>query len=88
MTSVHMRNKKKRRSLDHVADVSRVPDKPPTPPTAGLDLFNFMQSFGGVQNVGPNHLLVPSNVLDAWYARLSHRLRRDPEFLTRNRDKV
>ncbi|PSC73963.1 OPI10-like protein isoform B [Micractinium conductrix] len=32
--------------------------------------------------------LVPSNVLDHWYTRLSNRLRRDPDFLTRNRDAV
>ncbi|KAL6780223.1 hypothetical protein ACKKBF_B13975 [Auxenochlorella protothecoides x Auxenochlorella symbiontica] len=54
----------------------------------GLDLFNFMQSFGGVQNVGSNNLLVPMNVLDAWYQRLERRLRKDPDFLTRQRDKV
>lgn len=51
----------------------------------GLDLFNFMQSFGGVQNVGGNHLLVPTNVLDAWFNRLSNKLERDPDFLTRSK---
>lgn len=54
----------------------------------GLDLFNFMQSFGGVQNVGGNNILVPVNVLDAWYQRLERRLRRDPDFLTRQKDKI
>ncbi|KAL4421725.1 hypothetical protein ABPG77_002341 [Micractinium sp. CCAP 211/92] len=54
----------------------------------GLDLFNFMQSFGGVQAVGGDKLLVPSNVLDHWYQRLSNRLRRDPDFLTRRKDAV
>ena len=47
-----------------------------------------MQSFGGVQNVGGDKLLVPSNVLDHWFLRLSNRLRRDPDFLTRRREPV
>ncbi|KAL4858716.1 Protein Hikeshi [Chlorella vulgaris] len=54
----------------------------------GLDLFNFMQSFGGVQAVGGDKLLVPANILDHWYARLSNRLRRDPDWLTRQRDAI
>jgi protein Hikeshi len=49
----------------------------------GLDLFNYMQSFGGVHSVGSDKLLVPANVLDQWFARLSYKLRRDPDFLTR-----
>lgn len=52
----------------------------------GMDLFNFMQSFGGVSSVGPDKLLVPANVLDQWFNRISNRLRRDPDFLTRNKD--
>ncbi|KDD76521.1 hypothetical protein H632_c196p2 [Helicosporidium sp. ATCC 50920] len=54
----------------------------------GLDLFNFMQSFGGVQNVGSNQLLVPANVLDAWYQRLERKLQLDPDCLTRLQDVV
>ncbi|GAB4819785.1 hypothetical protein N2152v2_006831 [Parachlorella kessleri] len=54
----------------------------------GLDLFNFMQSFGGVAQVGGDQLLVPSNILNRWYERLSTRLRKDPDYLTRQRDKV
>lgn len=54
----------------------------------GLDLFNFMQSFGDVSTVGPDKLLVPANVLDQWYNRISSRLRRDPDFLTRQKDIV
>lgn len=54
----------------------------------GLDLFNFMQSFGGVQNVGGNHLLVPTNVLDDWFRRLSNKLEKDPDFLTRSKELV
>jgi hypothetical protein len=47
-----------------------------------------LQSFGGVQAVGGDKLLVPANILDHWYQRLSNRLRRDPDFLTRRRDAV
>ena len=54
----------------------------------GMDLFQYMQSFGGVGSVGPDKLLVPANVLDQWYNRIESRLRRDPEFLTRQRDTV
>lgn len=54
----------------------------------GLDLFNFMQSFGGVSQVGGDKLLVPANILDRWYERLSTRLRKDPDFLTRQKDRV
>jgi Protein of unknown function (DUF775) len=54
----------------------------------GLDLFTFMQSFGGVQQVGADQLLVPSNILDRWFQRLSSKLARDPDFLTRQRDKI
>jgi len=54
----------------------------------GLDLFNFLQSFGDVSTAGPDKLLVPANVLDQWYNRISSRLRRDPDFLTRQKDVV
>ena len=54
----------------------------------GLDLFQYMQSFGGVQAVGADKLLVPANVLDCWYQRLSNRLRRDPDWLTRHKEAV
>ncbi|EFN55405.1 hypothetical protein CHLNCDRAFT_134521 [Chlorella variabilis] len=54
----------------------------------GLDLFNFMQSFGGVQSVGGDKLLVPANILDHWYQRLSNRLRRDPDWLTRQQQPI
>lgn len=54
----------------------------------GLDLFNFMQSFGGVQQVPNGYLLVPENVLDKWFVRLSNKLSRDPDFLTRQKDQI
>lgn len=38
--------------------------------------------------VGSDQLLVPANILNRWYERLSNRLRKDPDFLTRQRDKV
>ncbi len=47
-----------------------------------------MQSFGGVESVGGDKLLVPANILDQWYARLSNRLRRDPDWLTRQQQMV
>ncbi|KAG7672601.1 hypothetical protein Ndes2526B_g08876 [Nannochloris sp. 'desiccata'] len=53
----------------------------------GMDLFNFMQSFSGVSSsVGPDKLLVPANVLDLWFNRMSGRLKRDPDFLTRQKE--
>jgi hypothetical protein len=57
-------------------------------PQVGLDLFNFMQSFGNVTQVGSDQILVPTRILDFWFERLSSKLRRDPDFLTRVRDKV
>lgn len=54
----------------------------------GLDLFNFMQSFGGVQTMGKDTLLVPTNILDAWFNRLNSKLQKDPNFLTRAKDVV
>lgn len=52
----------------------------------GLDLFQYMQSFGNVSTVGPDQLLVPANVLDRWFTRISNRLKNDPDFLTRQKD--
>jgi hypothetical protein len=49
----------------------------------GLDLFNFLQSFGNVTTFGSDKIVVPSNALDRWYTRVSTRLRKDPEFLTK-----
>lgn len=52
----------------------------------GLDLFQYMQSFGNVSTIGPDQLLVPANVLDRWFTRISNRLKNDPDFLTRQKD--
>jgi len=54
----------------------------------GMDLFQYMQSFGGVGQVGSDKLLVPADVLDKWFNRISTRLRKDPDFLTRNKDVI
>lgn len=54
----------------------------------GMDLFQYMQSFGDVRSVGPEQLLVPTNVLDKWFTRISTRLRHDPDFLTRQKDAI
>lgn len=53
---------------------------------APLPAVQYMQSFAGVGSVGSDKLLVPANVLDKWYNRVSHRLERDPDFLSRSRD--
>ena len=76
--------------FSHVAWLAAAPPTAlPTPmrPTARPPV-PFVQSFGGVQAVGGDKLLVPANILDHWYQRLSNRLRRDPDFLTRRRDAV
>lgn len=49
----------------------------------GLDLFNFLQSFGNVSTFGSDKIVVPANALDRWYTRVSTRLRKDPDFLTK-----
>lgn len=54
----------------------------------GMDLFQYMQSYGGVSSVGTDQLLVPANVLDKWFTRISSRLKNDPDFLTRQKDIV
>lgn len=46
-----------------------------------MDLFRFMESFG--QGPGGDTIVVPTNILERWYTRLSERLRKDPDFLTR-----
>lgn len=73
---------------------TRTPAGQPSPPTSpgacvqdfakrvGLDLFNYMQSFGAVQALGGDRLV------DAWFQKLINRLRRDPDYLTRQRDAV
>jgi hypothetical protein len=53
----------------------------------GMDLFQYMQSFSGAsQQVSPEYILVPANVLDTWFNRISSRLKNDPDFLTRKKE--
>ncbi|KAI8105687.1 hypothetical protein M9434_000269 [Picochlorum sp. BPE23] len=52
----------------------------------GMDLFQYMQSYSGVSQVGPDQIVCPTNVLDKWFNRISNRLRNDPDFLTRKKD--
>ncbi|KAJ9703071.1 hypothetical protein PVL29_004724 [Vitis rotundifolia] len=44
----------------------------------GENLFNFMQSFCGVDG---SKLVVPMDILDRWFKKFSERAKRDPEYL-------
>mmetsp|Transcript_9014 Transcript_9014/g.19382 ORF Transcript_9014/g.19382 Transcript_9014/m.19382 type:complete len:193 (+) Transcript_9014:81-659(+) len=52
----------------------------------GMDLFRFMESFQ-TQAMG-DHIVVPANALDRWFIKFTDKFRRDPDFLTRDRDKL
>jgi len=55
-----------------------------------LDLFRFLESFnsGCVTQVTSDQLVVPANFLDRWFTKFQSKFRRDPDFLTRDRDKA
>lgn len=61
-------------SLDVMADkkIQRLAMK------VGENLFNFMQSFCGVDG---NKLVVPMDILDRWFKKFQERAKRDPEYL-------
>ncbi|KAL8231806.1 hypothetical protein R6Q57_001584 [Mikania cordata] len=44
----------------------------------GENLFNFMQSFCGVDG---SRLVVPMDILDRWFKKFQERAKRDPEYL-------
>ncbi|KAL6537700.1 hypothetical protein OROMI_012723 [Orobanche minor] len=44
----------------------------------GENLFNFMQSFCGVDG---SKLIVPTDILDRWFKKFQERAKRDPEYL-------
>ncbi|PIA63689.1 hypothetical protein AQUCO_00201204v1 [Aquilegia coerulea] len=44
----------------------------------GENLFNFMQSFCGVDG---NRLVVPMDILDRWFKKFQEKATRDPEYL-------
>lgn len=44
----------------------------------GENLFNFMQSFCGVDGT---KLVVPMDILDRWFKKFQERAKRDPEYL-------
>lgn len=44
----------------------------------GENLFNFMQSFCGVDG---SKLVVPTDILDRWFTKFQERAKRDPEYL-------
>jgi len=51
-----------------------------------MDLFNFMQSFS--QAAAGGNIIVPTNCIDRWFTKFSHKFRVDPDFLTREKDKI
>ncbi|KAK4748827.1 hypothetical protein SAY87_015413 [Trapa incisa] len=61
-------------SLDVVAEkkIQRMAMK------VGENLFNFMQSFCGVDG---SRLIVPMDILDRWFKKFQDRAKRDPEYL-------
>ncbi|KAI6670652.1 hypothetical protein NL676_005537 [Syzygium grande] len=44
----------------------------------GENLFNFMQSFCGVDG---SKLVVPTDILDRWFNKFQERAKRDPDYL-------
>lgn len=44
----------------------------------GENLFNFMQSFCGVDG---SKLIVPMDILDRWFKKFQEKAKRDPEYL-------
>lgn len=44
----------------------------------GENLFNFMQSFCGVDG---SKLVVPMDILDRWFKKFQDRAKRDPDYL-------
>ncbi|GAB2278679.1 hypothetical protein Dimus_013354 [Dionaea muscipula] len=44
----------------------------------GENLFNFMQSFCGVDG---NKLVVPMDIMDRWFKKFQEKAKRDPEYL-------
>lgn len=44
----------------------------------GENLFNFMQSFCGVDG---SKLIVPTDILDRWFKKFQEKAKRDPEYL-------
>ncbi|KAL6750646.1 hypothetical protein V8C86DRAFT_2798491 [Haematococcus lacustris] len=52
----------------------------------GMDLFRFMESFQ-TRAMG-DMIEVPANVLDRWFLKFSEKFRRDPDFLTRDKERL
>lgn len=52
-----------------------------------LNLYHFMESFGGIQQ-SSNQLLVPTNCIEQWFDKFQRRFRKDPDFLSRERAEV
>lgn len=52
----------------------------------GMDLFRYMESFQTAQ-MG-NQIVVPANLLDRWFIKFTEKFRKDPDFLTRQREQL
>lgn len=48
----------------------------------GMDLYRYMESFNAGTASG-DQLILPSNVLERWFARFEDKFKRDPDFLVR-----
>lgn len=51
----------------------------------GLDLYRYLESFQS-QRSG-DALIIPGDALDRWFKKFSDKFRRDPDFLTREKEK-
>lgn len=57
-------------------------------PQVGLDLYRFMESFAQPAGGRSDTIVVPANILERWLTKFSEKFRRDPDFLTRDKDKI
>lgn len=53
----------------------------------GLDLYRHLESFAKPWQ-GTDCILIPTTALDRWLERFERRFRLDPDFLTRDTDKL
>ncbi|WIA11762.1 hypothetical protein OEZ85_011856 [Tetradesmus obliquus] len=78
-------------SIEPLAEVaakesSRVGDKLAYAKRVGMDLYHFLASFATQTN--GDTIVIPTKALDRWYERFERKFRLDPDFLTRNQDKI
>ncbi|GBF96836.1 hypothetical protein Rsub_09692 [Raphidocelis subcapitata] len=80
-------------SIEPLAELSakeggRLGDKVDYARRVGLDLVHFMGSFPTQAVNGGEVMLVPANVMALWFAKFERKFRRDPDFLTRQRENI